>query len=143
MQQEFLLNEPVAAQRLVFLFPTTDGVTGKLSGVAGNKAQISIGNAAFVNTINTIVQFTGTTTYPLYYVQLEANEVATLGHGIVTYEGDTWFAGIFKVVSTSNEVSLDEVNAKLDSSLKRLRYIEFAVNRVDKRTQKDPFVSPL
>lgn len=145
MQQQFLLSEPVDALRLVYLFPTTDGVAGKTTGVAGNKPQIAIGSAAFVDTINAAVQFTGTTTYPLYYVQLEAAEIATLGHGIITYKdgSSVWFAGIFKIISTSDTVSLDEVNAKIDKNRGILKEIMWRVDKVEKRTQPDTFINPL
>jgi hypothetical protein len=142
MQQQFLLNEPVDELRLVYLFPTTDGVTGKTTGVAGNKAEITIGSAAFVETINPAVQFGSK---PLYYVQLEASEVATLGHGIVYYKdaSSVTFAGIFKVTSTSNAVSLDEVNSKIDDMRGLTEEISLKVSKVEQRTQTDTFVNPL
>ncbi len=145
MQQEFLLNEPDAAKRIVYLFPTTDGVTGKTTGVAGNYPQIAIGSGNFADTINVAVQFAGTTTYPLYYVPLDVSEVATLGHGIICYKdsGSVWFAGIFKIISSSDDISLDELNAKLDSILARVRAIEFKVDRLEQTNKGDPFMSPL
>jgi hypothetical protein len=145
MQHEFLLSEPVAERRLMFLFPTTDGVTGKDTGVAGNKCYISKNGGAFVDTTNAAVQLTGDVTFPLYSVQLESDEVDTLGDGIVAYKdaNSVWFAGIFRVIATSSELALDEVFAGIDKNRSILKEIQWNVNRVEKRSKQDLFINPL
>jgi hypothetical protein len=145
MQQIFTINEPDDAKRLCFLFPTTDGVAGKTSGVANNKAEIAINDGSFVETTNAIVQFTGGNTKPIYYVQLEADELSELGHGVVFYDdaGSVEFAGIFQIVPSSAELSLDEVMAQINQVRSRLRYIEFLLQNPDKVGKQLKFVDPL
>jgi hypothetical protein len=145
MQHELLLSEPVADLRLVYLFPTTDGVTGKETGVAGNTAYISINGGAFVDTINNVTQLTGDVTFPLYKLQLEASEISSLGDGIVSYKdaNSVWFAGIFRVVATSGALNLDAVFAGIDKNRGILKEIQWLVNRAEKRDMGDQFVNPL
>lgn len=148
MQQEFTLNETEDNKRLIFLFPTTDGVTGKTSGVENVLGcAISINNEDFVSTQNAPQIFGGPNTpYPVYWVQLEASEVSTLGQGVVVHKTDTesvWFAGIYRVSVEGGSVANEEVLEYVQNNARMLKLILHLLTASDAIVKDISFRSPL
>jgi hypothetical protein len=79
----FLLSEPTAARRRVYIHcvDATDGITPE-TGEATGQPQISKNGAAFANTSATLVAVSN----GLYYVELTATELNTLGVIVVRYK---------------------------------------------------------
>jgi len=143
MQGPYTINETDSEQRefLFFLVDATDLSTPE-TGEAGGQPQIrKPGEIVWTNTDALLVHVGN----GHYMITLTAAELDTLGEFSIRYKSANTaeFQDVGTVTSTSAEISLDEINSKVDQNRSLLKEIQFNLNRVEKRTQEDPFVSPL
>ncbi len=143
MQGPFTINEPVSSKRefVFFLVDATD-LSSPETGEANGQPQIrKPGATSWTNTDAKLVHVGN----GHYLITLLASEIDTLGKFSIRYKsGNTAeFQDTGKVQANSDEVSLDEINAKIDKNRSILKAIQFKVNQVERRTQPDPFINPL
>jgi hypothetical protein len=143
MQGPFTISEPDASQRefLFFLVDETDLSTPE-TGEAGGQPQIrKPGQSTWTNTSAVLVHVGN----GHYMITLTAVELNIIGEFSIRYKSANTaeFQDTGRIIATSAEISLDEVNHKVDQNRRLLKEMEFKLTRVDKRTQPNPFVSPL
>jgi len=143
MEGPYLQSEPVASRREfpLFLVDETDLKTPE-TGEGGGQAQIrKAGETTWTNTDATLIHIGN----GHYVLVLTAAELNTIGPFAIRFKSANTaeFQHTGWVSATSSEISLDEVNEKIDGVQARLRAIEFLVNKTNRATQPDPFISPL
>jgi len=143
MQGPFGRSEPVASKRefALFLVDASDHSTPE-TGEGGGQPQIrKPGATSWTNTEATMIHIGN----GHYVLVLTASELDTLGTFSIRYKsGNTdEFQDTGVVVASSGEISLDEVNAKIDKNRSILKRIQWQTNTIKKRTEPDPFINPL
>lgn len=140
--QLFNINDATDERRefALMLVDATDGIT-PAAGEANENPQIrKPGETSWTNTDATLIHIGN----GHYIVVLIPAEIDTAGNFSVRHQSGTC-AEFQEVghVQAITEISLDEINQKIDKNRSILKEIQWNVNRVEKRTQPDPFVNPL
>lgn len=142
MQGPFLVDEPLVNRREFALFLVdADDLATPETGEAGGQPQIRKPGAFWVNTTYTLIHI-GNGHYILIFA---TSELDTLGSFSIRYKSANTaeFQDTGKVSAASEEVSLDEINAKIENLVRHLTYIEFLVRKMSNEVKQDPFLSPL
>jgi hypothetical protein len=142
MQGPFTQNEPEATKRefVFFLVDATDHTTPE-TGETGGQPQIrKAGETAWTNTTATLVAI-GNGHYTL---TLAVAELVTLGCFSIRYKSANTdeFQDVGRATSSSDDISLNEINSKLDYLSARVHVLEFKLGKGDSAS-KPTFLSPL
>ena len=143
MQGPYTLSEPEAKLRefALFLVDVSDLKT-PITTEAGNVCQLrKPGEISWTNTESVLVHIGD----GHYIIGLTVAELDEVGFFSLRYpEGNAVeFQDTGKVIASSADISLDEINHKLDKVGARLKHIEFLIKKRDKLDKPDPFKSPL
>ena len=142
MQGPYTLSEPEAKLREFALFLVDiDDLKTPITTEAGNVCQLrKPGETSWTNTDEVLAHIGD----GHYIIALTATELSEVGFFSLRYpEGNAVeFQDTGKVIASSADISLDEINQKIDRIGARLKHIEFLVKKQDKLDKGDPFLDP-
>jgi len=143
MQGPYTLSEPVSSNA-EFAFFLVDAANhySPVTSEGGEQPQIrKAGDTTWTDTSATLLHIGN----GHYTIVLTPTELDTLGLFSIRYKSANTdeFQDTGKVQASSGEVSLDEVNAKLDALTGRINTLEFLLKRAEDRASEDNFLSPL
>ncbi len=144
MQGPYTISEPVDAKREFAFFIVAVADNEPLIDQGGGQPQIrKPGSTTWTDTNAELIHIGN----GHYIIILAVSEINIVGMFSIRYRdvGATAveFEDVGKVSASGDEVSLDEVNAKIDKNRAILKEVLWNVNKVEKRTRPDDFINPL